>query len=73
MLGPTPLALAEIVDLSECEFIVRRLRPFIVDTWRQKWLVRNNVDQLRKSMRTETAGSLTRNTTPIRLSAEDDR
>ena len=52
---------------------MRRLHLVIVDTWRQKWLVRNNVDQLRKSMRTETAGPLTRNTTPIRLSAEDGR
>ena len=62
-----PLALAEIVDLSEYEFIVRRLHLVIVDTWRQKWLVRNNVDQLQKSMRNATAGPLTRNTTPIRL------
>ena len=68
-----PLALAEIVDLSEHEFIVRRLHLVIVDTWRKKWLIRNNVDQLRSSMRTETAGPLTRNTTPIRLSAEDGR
>ncbi len=68
-----PLALAEIVDLSDDDFIVRRLHLVIVDTWRQKWLVRNNVDQLRSSMRTEAAGPLTRNTTPIRLSAENGR
>ena len=68
-----PLALAEIVHLSDDEFIVRRLHLVIVDTWRQKWLVRNNVSQLRSSMRTEAAGPLTRNTTPIRLSAENGR
>ena len=68
-----PLALAEIVHLSDDEFIVRRLHLVIVDTWRQKWLLRNNVSQLRSSMRTEAAGPLTRNTTPIRLSAENGR
>ena len=68
-----PLALAEIVHLTEHEFIVRRLHLVIVDTWRQKWLARNNVDLLRRSMRNEAAGPLTRNTTPIRLSAENGR
>ena len=68
-----PLALAEIVHLSESEFIVRRLHLVIVDAWRQKWLYRNTVDLLRRTMRTATAGPLTKNTTPIRLSADNGR
>ena len=35
-----PLALAEIVDLSEYEFIVRRLHLVIVDTWRPPEMAR---------------------------------
>ena len=68
-----PLALAEIVHLSDDAFIVRRLHLVIVDTWRQKWLMRRNVSQLRSSMRTEAAGPLTKNTTPIRLTADTGR
>ena len=68
-----PLALAEVVHVSDDEFIVRRLHLVIVDTWRQKWLLRKNVAQLRSAMRGETAGPLTRNTTPIRLTASSGR
>ena len=68
-----PLALAEVVHLTDDEFQVRRLHLVIVDTWRQKWLPDNTVDLLRRSMRTVAAGPLTLNTTPIRLSASSGR
>ena len=68
-----PLALAEVVHLTDEEFQVRRLHLIIVDMWRQKWLPDRTVDLLRRSMRTVTAEPLTLNTTPIRLSASSGR
>ena len=68
-----PLALGEIVHVSEEKFTVRRLHLIIVDTWRQKWLSHKNVAQLRSAMREETEGPRTRNTTPIRLTANSGR
>ena len=63
-----PLALAEVVHLTDEEFQVRRLHLIIVDMWRQKWLPVRTIGLLRSSMRTVTAGPRTLNTTPIRLS-----
>ena len=68
-----PLALAEVVHLTDEEFQVRRLHLIIVDMWRQKWLPVRTIDLLRSSMRTVTAGPRTLNTTPIRLSASSGR
>ena len=64
-----PLALAEVVHLTDEKFQVRRLHLIIVD----KWLPDKTVDLLRRSMRTVSAGPLTLNTTPIRLSASSGR
>ena len=41
-----PVALAEIVQLDDEVFRVRRLHLIIVDTWRQKWLNRDVISQL---------------------------
>ena len=64
-----PLVLAEIVQLQDDEFIVRRLHLIIVDTWRQKWLNREVISQLRTSIQTVVPGTLTSNSTPVRLTA----
>ena len=68
-----PLALAEVVHLTDDEFQLRRLHLVIVDTWCQKWLPDKTVDLLRRSMRRVVAGPLTLNATPIRLSASSGR
>ncbi len=68
-----PLALVEFVQIEAEVFRVRRLHLVIVDTWRQGWLDRSVLSQLRWNMRNAVAGDLTRNTTPIRLTRQTGR
>ena len=55
-----PLALVEFVQIEAEVFGVRRLHLVIVDTWRQRWLDRSVLSQLRWKMRTAVAGDLAR-------------